>query len=304
MTTVEAHACRPIILDPVGAGPTLGCRSAPARRTTAPARLPGLSHDTRSCAGRRHPLTAMLGLAAAAVLAGARSITAIAAWAADAPQPVRAALGTRRHPLTGRWEVLTETTAAASRRLGRSGRRRTTPGRPPGSFAASTGATGGRRAGRCTTHRPSAASRPTGRQRRGWRTPAPRAGGPPRSRPRDCATCWLPQPSSIAANTCPSARSSANPAARCSPAMPGAVLWSSTDSVTSTSSHRMRESRIRCDEGQTRRSKKAGTTATRDRMASLTSRPPDPKRREHQVAGDNADDSPLLVRSPSRIRIQ
>jgi hypothetical protein len=32
-------------------------------------------------------------LAAAAVLAGAQSITAIAEWAADAPQPVRAALG-------------------------------------------------------------------------------------------------------------------------------------------------------------------------------------------------------------------
>jgi predicted transposase YbfD/YdcC len=39
---------------------------------------------------------AILGLAAAAVLAGARSIAAIAEWAADAPQPVRAALGARR----------------------------------------------------------------------------------------------------------------------------------------------------------------------------------------------------------------
>jgi predicted transposase YbfD/YdcC len=35
-------------------------------------------------------------MAAAAVLAGARSIAAIAEWAADAPQPVRAALGARR----------------------------------------------------------------------------------------------------------------------------------------------------------------------------------------------------------------
>jgi hypothetical protein len=39
---------------------------------------------------------AILGLAAAAVLAGARSIVAMAEWAADAPQPVRAALGARR----------------------------------------------------------------------------------------------------------------------------------------------------------------------------------------------------------------
>jgi hypothetical protein len=35
-------------------------------------------------------------MAAAAVLAGARSIAAIAEWAADAPQPIRAALGGRR----------------------------------------------------------------------------------------------------------------------------------------------------------------------------------------------------------------
>jgi hypothetical protein len=51
-------------------------------------------------------------LAAAAVLAGARSIAAIAGWAADAPQPVRAALGARRDPLTGHWvwTVPSETT--------------------------------------------------------------------------------------------------------------------------------------------------------------------------------------------------
>jgi hypothetical protein len=52
--------------------------------------------DPRGIRGRRHPLVAILAVAAAAVLAGARSIAAIAEWAADAPPPVRAALGTRQ----------------------------------------------------------------------------------------------------------------------------------------------------------------------------------------------------------------
>jgi DDE_Tnp_1-associated len=57
--------------------------------------------DLRDHKGRRHALVSMLVLAAAAVLAGARSLTAIGEWAADAPQPILAALGVRRDPLAG-----------------------------------------------------------------------------------------------------------------------------------------------------------------------------------------------------------
>jgi hypothetical protein len=57
--------------------------------------------DPRTRAGRRHPLVAILAIAASAVLAGAKSMTAIAEWAADMPQTVLAALGARRDPLTG-----------------------------------------------------------------------------------------------------------------------------------------------------------------------------------------------------------
>ena len=80
-----------------------------------PAEAPGLLTylatigDPRARKGRRHPLVAILAMAAAAVLTGARSITAIAEWAADTPQPVRAALGARRDA-PDRWVVPTETT--------------------------------------------------------------------------------------------------------------------------------------------------------------------------------------------------
>jgi len=55
--------------------------------------------DPRRRRGRRHALGAVLAVAVAAVLAGAGSLAAIGEWAADAPQPVLAALGVRRDPL-------------------------------------------------------------------------------------------------------------------------------------------------------------------------------------------------------------
>ena len=65
--------------------------------------------DPRARSGRRHPLVTILALAAAAVLAGARSFAAIAEWAADSPRPVRAALGARRDG-PDHWAVPAETT--------------------------------------------------------------------------------------------------------------------------------------------------------------------------------------------------
>jgi predicted transposase YbfD/YdcC len=49
--------------------------------------------DPRRAEGRRHPLAFVLSLSACAVPAGAKSLTAIAEWAADAPPDVLAALG-------------------------------------------------------------------------------------------------------------------------------------------------------------------------------------------------------------------
>jgi DDE_Tnp_1-associated/Transposase DDE domain len=98
MTQTDACACRPIISDPARAHAThprrpLQLQEAETRHLLAYlATIP----DPRTARGRRHPLVAILAMAAAAVLAGARSVTAIAEWAADAPQPVRAALSARR----------------------------------------------------------------------------------------------------------------------------------------------------------------------------------------------------------------
>jgi hypothetical protein len=52
----------------------------------------------------------VLAASAAAVAASARSVTAIAEWATDAPWQVLAALGVRRDPLTRRCQVPGEAT--------------------------------------------------------------------------------------------------------------------------------------------------------------------------------------------------
>ncbi|WP_331737500.1 ISAs1 family transposase (plasmid) [Streptomyces sp. NBC_00984] len=49
--------------------------------------------DPRRTAGRRHPLSFVLAVAACAVLAGAKSLAAIAEWVADAPPAVLTSLG-------------------------------------------------------------------------------------------------------------------------------------------------------------------------------------------------------------------
>jgi predicted transposase YbfD/YdcC len=63
--------------------------------------LLGMVPDPRKRRGVRHSVAAILAIAAAAVLAGSRSVRAIGEWAAEAPQVVLAALGARHHPVTG-----------------------------------------------------------------------------------------------------------------------------------------------------------------------------------------------------------
>jgi predicted transposase YbfD/YdcC len=66
--------------------------------------------DPRDPRGVRHSLGSILLIAAAAVLAGARSLTAIGEWAADAPQQVLAVLGVRRDRRHGGYRAPEEAT--------------------------------------------------------------------------------------------------------------------------------------------------------------------------------------------------
>jgi DDE_Tnp_1-associated len=88
----------PVPADPIPAALAQLAHAHPLQDSEPPHLLADLTSvpDPRAARGRRHPLACILGLAAAALLAGARSIAAIAEWAADAPQLVRAALGARR----------------------------------------------------------------------------------------------------------------------------------------------------------------------------------------------------------------
>ncbi|MGW3957485.1 transposase family protein [Streptomyces sp. NPDC004752] len=72
---------------PVPAGLSQLAGSDPARSDDVPDLLDRLRclPDPRRPRGRRHPLSYVLALAACGILAGAKSFTAIAEWAADAP---------------------------------------------------------------------------------------------------------------------------------------------------------------------------------------------------------------------------
>jgi hypothetical protein len=109
MTATDTGACRAIIRDP--SRPHPAHPRQPLQETEAPHLLADLAtiSDPRGRRGRRHPLVAILAIAAAAVLAGARSMAAIAEWAADAPQLVRVALGARRDG-PAHWVVPSEAT--------------------------------------------------------------------------------------------------------------------------------------------------------------------------------------------------
>ena len=84
-------------VDQVGLGVVLGAQDCRGLLE----HLAGIA-DPRSRRGVRHRFTAIVAVAVAAVLAGARSHTAVGQWAAGAPRQVLAALGVSRvHRVTG-----------------------------------------------------------------------------------------------------------------------------------------------------------------------------------------------------------
>src|SRR6266480_564850 len=77
-----------------------GGQVTPERCSGLLAFLAGLP-DPRDRRGLRHDLVGVVAVAVCAVLAGAKSFTAIGEWAADAPPSVLQAVGVRADPLTG-----------------------------------------------------------------------------------------------------------------------------------------------------------------------------------------------------------
>jgi hypothetical protein len=95
MIPAEDRACSAIIpISPALAQlqdlPT-GDRAALAGRCPGLAQYLALAPDPRHRRGVRHTLTSLLLAAIATVLAGARSLTAVGEWVADAPPQVLAA---------------------------------------------------------------------------------------------------------------------------------------------------------------------------------------------------------------------
>jgi hypothetical protein len=74
---------------------------APLSDAVALSRFLDLMPDPRGLRGRRYLLSALVAAAAASVLAGARSLTAITEWIADAPAWACRTLGFPVDPLTG-----------------------------------------------------------------------------------------------------------------------------------------------------------------------------------------------------------
>jgi DDE_Tnp_1-associated len=182
--------------------------------------------DPRSALGRRHRLVAILALAAAAVLAGARSFAAIAEWATDAPQPVRAALGARRDA-PDHWAVPAE--ATIRRTLGRLDAN--TLAAAVGAWLADRQRHDRSRAGHAHRQRAVAVDGKT------LRAPAP----PPATAAR--CTCWR-RWTTPAARCWPNTRSAAPPrrspaCGRCWPASTSLAWWSPPTPSTPTRSCRV-----------------------------------------------------------------
>ncbi len=91
----DGRPCLPDHPSPISAGLGQLADARPAASGEHPQLLDHLATvpDPRQAKGRRHPLAYVLALAACAVLAGAKSLAAIAEWAADAPAGVLGALG-------------------------------------------------------------------------------------------------------------------------------------------------------------------------------------------------------------------